>query len=198
LRVRTGIVVARIFSRKNLLAFASVFILLAPSAIAQRAAAAPDDGISIPCALPADAVTSVPAPFDRYMALACTSSGQALKPQGGFVALNNISMWLTSNSPDKRDLAPSTHFTGLSLATLTPEQVAAFRAEMSKAFDSPLIRQAAVYKLDEETSGGARKQIYLLIAPEGSNAPALGIECVNDCVPLEQKPWAFLIVPKQP
>ena len=136
------------------------------------------------------------------MALACTHNGQALKPLDGFsfifVALNNVSMWLTSNNPEKQDLAPSTHFTKLSFATLTPEQIAAFRAEMSKAFNSPLIQQAAVYKMDEETSGGAHKQIYLLLAPEGSNAPALGIECVNDCVPLEAKPWAFLIAPKQP
>jgi hypothetical protein len=162
------------------------------------AADASGDGIAIPCALPSDAVTAVPAPFDKYMELTCTHAGQALKPLDGFrwvfVTQNNIMMWLTSNNTQKQDFAPSTHFTKLAAGTLSAEQLAAFHAELHKFTDAPVVFQSTVIKMDEETSGGAVKQIYLLLPPAGTGTHVLGIECIDDCIPMEEKPWAFVVM----
>lgn len=156
------------------------------------------DDFVIPCNLPRGAVTAVPAPFDKYIALDCTKMGQALKPAEGqvwaFVAMDDMSMWLTASNPST-GVSASTHYTRLSATEVSAERRTALLAELYKRFDSQLFEQSTILRMEEDTSDGVHRQIYLLLPSEGSSNAVLGIECLNDCVPLEDKPLAFLIAP---
>lgn len=174
-------------------------VLLAALWCAPQATADTDGGIEIACRLPAGAVTALPAPFDKYMTLTCTRTGQALKPVDGyqwvFPFVGNRTMWLTANSPDGKDLVPGTHFTTLSVEMPDGDRLKTFKDEMSRMLNSPLVYQSTILRLAEVTSNGEHKEIYLLIPPESAKANVLGIECVEDCIPMEQEPWLFIVTP---
>ena len=61
--------------------------------------------------------------------------------------------------------------------------------------DRDVIFQSQTIRLEEELSGGGHRQVYLLIPPPGAGGHVLGIDCINDCVPMEEHPWVFSIVP---
>jgi hypothetical protein len=170
---------------------ALVFVAAAASA----AQAATGDDIVVPCRMPADAAQAVPAPFDTYMRLECTRMGQSLRPVEGYawVARGFPQVWLmAASNPDQS--VPGEHFTKLDAVPLTDTQLAAFRAELRKMSSDDVVLQAPVLRLEEETSSGVHKQIYLLL-PKAANGHVVGFECFDDCIPMEAHPYMFIVMP---
>ncbi len=146
--------------------------------------------------LPVDAVTAVPAPFDRYVELVCTRSGQALKPVDGYAWVFDVgATWLTSTNP--KSPAPTDHYTRLATDPLSDAQVAKLRVELRKLTPNPTLARREFIRLDVTTSWGENKQVYLVL-PE-KDAPAdevvLGMECIKNCLPIESDPWFFKVMP---
>jgi hypothetical protein len=147
---------------------------------------------------PATAVTVVPAPFNAYMRVVCTKVSDALAPIPGFEWLfpNNTTGFIAALNPKLAPTAEPAHFTRLTVAPLTPAEVAAFRQRLNTVAKDPEILKADVMRLEVDTSTSDHKQEYLMISHTPNLSPnAWGIECYNDCTPLEASPWAWIIAP---
>ncbi len=71
-------------------------------------------GYFFPCSqVPAAAVVTVPAPFDRYMRVVCTINGHALAPVEGshWVFPDGTSGMLPALNPDSKIVGPAAYFT---------------------------------------------------------------------------------------
>ena len=79
-------------------------------------------------------------------------------------------------------------------ALLFDDQQAA-EATLSALRGAPAILTAEVLRLEVDTSSGDHKQEYFLIAHNAAGAITgeWGIECYNDCNPMESSPWAFTV-----
>lgn len=158
----------------------------------------------VPCeALPATAVTTVPAPFDQYMQLTCTRSGQALRPVDG-------AQWLFSTGPrwmwsvgSPRGSAAD-HFVRLTPTSIDAAELASLRGQLAQAFFPQTDGQSTRRPISDRTiiglsarkSAGSLLQIYLLIPPPGaSDQRVLGVECARNCRTLEGDAMYFVIVP---
>jgi hypothetical protein len=142
------------------------------------------------------AVTAVPAPFNAYMRVVCTKVSDALAPVPGFewIFPNNTGGFLAALNPKLAPTAEPAHFTRLASAPLTPAEVAAFRQRLTSVAKNPEILKADVLRLEVDTSTSDHKQEYLMISRTPNLTPnAWGIECYNDCNPMEASPWAFVI-----
>jgi len=159
---------------------------------------AAEDPLNLPCtALPSTAVKFVPGPFDAYMQLACTHSGQVLMPKPGtrFVFREGPMALSALNADKPKEINEAVHFTVLTVAPLDVSELASLRADLHKIATSPIIDQSTIIRMREETSTGAHKQIYLLIPLAGVKGHILGMECNHDCRPVESDPWFFSVVP---
>lgn len=168
--------------------------------LALPAMAAPDDhaqSLVIPCeGLPADAVTSVPAPFDQFVELICTRSGQALKPVDGYAWVFDVgATWLSATNP--HGPSKTDHYTRLVVDPLRQAEVDRLRAELNKLTPNPTLARREFIRLDVETSWAARKQIYLVLREKDGppDEHTLGMECIHNCVPIDKDPWYFSIEP---
>jgi len=147
---------------------------------------------------PATAVTVVPAPFNTYMRIVCTKVSDALAPLPGsaWVFPNNTTGFIAALNPKQAPPSDPAHFTRLVSAPLTPAEVTAFRGRLVTVAKDPEILKADVMRLEVDTSTSDHKQEYLLISRTPGHVPgAWGIECYNDCNPMESSPWAWIIVP---
>ena len=74
--------------------------------------------------------------------------------------------------------------------------MAAFRQRLVTVAKNPEILKADIMRLEVNTSTGDHKQEYLMISRAPNLSPnAWGIECYNDCTPMEASPWAWIITP---
>ena len=152
-------------------------------------------GYFFPCGeAPKAAVTTAPAPFDKYMRVVCTINGHALAPVAGFhwVFPDGTSGFLPAINPRSTVAGKQAFFTGLAYAPLTPAEVAAFRVKLKPYVKDPAFLTADILRLEVDTSTALHKQEYFLVARDGSGA-ALNSECFNDCSPMEA-PWGFTVV----
>ena len=144
------------------------------------------------------AVTVVPAPLSTYMRVICTKVSDALAPVPGFewIFPNNTTGFLAALNPKLAPTSEPAHFTHLAYAPLTPAEVTAFRGRLVTVAKDPEILKADILRLEVDTSTKDHKQEYLLISRTPGHTPgAWGIECYNDCNPMEASPWAFIIAP---
>jgi hypothetical protein len=160
-------------------------------------------GYFLPCAkAPKAAVLVVPAPFNRFMRVLCTRAGHALAPLPGFrwSFTNGSDGWLTAINPKTPQPAPEDYFTRLATAPLSVAEVAAFRARLKTVVKNPAILTADVMRLQVDTSTADHKQEYLMVGHSvgGQVTGAWGMECYNDCNPMEASPWAFTIFAVKP
>jgi hypothetical protein len=168
----------------------------APDTVTYRAE--PSSGpLTYPCAnMPESAVTSVPAPLDRYVRLVCTHGGQALEPLNGDAWMfEQGSMMLSAANADGP--AESDHYTELSYKPLSPAELTALQAELAKLQPSAEILTRDILRFAVTTSWGKHKEIYLLppTAAAGPEAHTVGMECIEHCRPIDKDPWFFTIVP---
>ena len=149
----------------------------------------------VPCeTLPPTAVRAVPSPLDQYVTLVCTRSGQALKPVNGYQwVFDQGAQWLTATNPKRP--SKDDHYTAIAYKPLSPDELAALRAELAKLQPRPEVLMRPILRFSVSTSWGAEKEIYILPPSDGSDAPALGMECIHSCRPIETDPWFFAIVP---
>jgi len=179
----------------------------APDAVAaQAASAAPSpahadaDPLAIPCdGLPPSAVRVVPPPLDHYVTLVCTRSGQALRPVSGYSwVFDQGAIWLSATNPQAPSKGDS--YTGLSYKPMSPDALAALRAELGKLRPDPSVLTRSILRFAVTTSWGEHKEIYLLPPPSGAGADArtVGMECIHACRPIDKDPWFFAIVPDGP
>jgi hypothetical protein len=158
-------------------------------------------GYFLSCAdAPSGAVVVVPERFRPYMRVLCTKAGAALAPVSGerWVFANGASMFLTALNPRSAAVSGTdAFFTRLADAPLTPTEVAAFRERLKPVVKNPAILQAEILRLVVDSSTADHKQEYLLLgrATGGRVVQVWGIECYQDCDPMEQHPWAFTVVP---
>jgi hypothetical protein len=151
---------------------------------------------------PSNIVTTVPAPFNAYMRVVCTKVSDALAPLPGYSwqFTNGTGGFLTAINPKTAPGATPPGFTRLANAALTAAEVAAFRQRLQRlapVAKDPAILAADVLRLEVDTSSADHKQEYFLVAHSAAGAVAgeWGIECYNDCNPMEASPWAFTVVP---
>ncbi len=149
--------------------------------------------------LPKDAVRAVPHPFDRFMSIDCTRSGQALRPVPGYRwQFPEGTMWLSATNPK----APSAedHYVELAVIPMTPRGVSAVRAELHKITQEPAVFLRDIIRMDVTTSWGEHKQLFLLVPPAGAppEARVLGMECIHYCIPIDKDPWFFTVLPDAP
>jgi hypothetical protein len=182
--------------------FAAAFALSSAAGLgsdiaAAQAPKADADALTIPCdGLAPSAIRTVPPPLDRYVTLVCTHAGQALKPVGGASWIfDQGAMWLGAANP--KGPSQDDHYTALSYKPLSPDELAALRAELGKLHPDPSVLTRNILRFAVATSWGGHKEIYLLPAPEGAGAEArtLGMECIHACRPIDKDPWFFTIVP---
>jgi hypothetical protein len=149
-----------------------------------------------PChGLPADAVKSVPAPFDTYMEIVCTRLGQSLVPRKGFAFIgpDHLSHGFLAFALDDDPDANSVYFTSLRVRVLNGNDIAKLRTDLHKVTDIPALFQARIIWMDEATSSGKKKQLILLIPQNVSDIPVQGMECNADCIPITEDPWFFSV-----
>jgi hypothetical protein len=147
---------------------------------------------------PKTAITAVPAPLSAYMRVVCTKVSDALAPVPGFqwIFPDNSSGFLAALNPKVGPTAEPAHFTRLASAPLTPAEVTAFRQRLITVAKNPEILKADIMRLEVDTSTADHKQEYILVShTPGASPNAWGIECYNDCNPMEANPWAFVIAP---
>jgi hypothetical protein len=148
---------------------------------------------------PASDITAVPAPLNAYMRVVCTKVSDALAPLPGYEwdFPNGTAGFLTALNPKGNAPAGAAHFSRLAYAPLSDAEVASFRQRLAPAVTNQAILTAQVLRLEVDTSTGDHKQEYFLVAHDGAGAITgeWGIECYNDCNPMEQSPWAFTVVP---
>ena len=160
-------------------------------------------GYFLPCAAaPATAVLTVPKPFDAFMRVLCTKAGHTLAPPPGthWVFSNGESAWLSSLSTHSGLTGQAAHFTRLENAPLTADEAAAFKDRLKPVITNTAMLEGDVLRLVVDTSTGDHKQIYLLVTHDGAGAVTglWGVECFNDCKPMEDPPWAFKAYPDKP
>lgn len=172
-----------------------------------RAYVPPEDPWSprgvVPCDdLPAEAATTLPSPYDRYLQLACTQSGQAIRPVDGYELIFDTGpRWMWSSNA--RSSAPSDHYASLTLEPLSEAELESLRRELreyAQRFRSPTIFQPSILerttlRLSALTSSGWRSQIYLFVPPEGSSQDVLGMECARGCLPARGTGRFFTVTP---
>jgi hypothetical protein len=172
------------------------------SSASERADHSPED-LLVPCDnLPAGAATTLPSPYDRYLRLACTQSGQMIIPADGHQLIFEIGprwMWSTN----LRSPAPSDHFTSLTLAPLSEAQTESLRRELReytprgpRRILQPSLPERTTVRLLAQTSSGRRTQIYLFLPPEGSSEGLLGMECAGDCRSIRRDGYLFTVAPR--
>ncbi len=177
-------------SNRGLLVLAVLGLL---SFAAAARAAEPLEPGEISCdSLPADAVKTVPAPFDRYVRLGCTQLGQALKPAKGYQwRFQEGPMWLMATA----EATKHAYFVRLSADPLSPVEIDALRRELRKVSSDPYLMRRQIIRLSETNSAGFKKELYLLLPP--ADAPAgtevQGMECITHCRPIDQDPWTFAV-----
>ena len=166
---------------------------------AMPCAAAPEPQIAIvPCetVLPAGGVKTAPAPLDAYVTLICTAHGQAMRPKDGFKwVFEQGSMWLAA--ANKQNPQASDHYTELVNAPMSATELADFRKDLKTIYGSPDLQKREVLRIRVTTSGGIKKQL-LLMPPQKSEPadhPAVGMECIHECKPIDKDPWLFTIEP---
>jgi hypothetical protein len=145
---------------------------------------------------PKTAVTVVPAPLNAYMRVVCTKVSDALAPPPGFewVFPDNMAEFVAALKPGVAPSADAAHFTRLVSAPLTAAELAAFRLRLAGVVKDTEILKADVLRLEVDTSTGDHKQEYLMISHTPGLSPnAWGIECYNDCNPMEKSPWAWVV-----
>lgn len=174
----------------------------APQAPADPDLAGFPPGYILSCSeAPRAAVVVVPPPFNAYMRVICTKVAAALAPVRGFhwAFSNGTSGFLTALNPKSAVTGPEAYFTRLANAPLTAAEIAAFRARLKPVVKNPAILSAEVLRLQVDTSTDDHKQEYLLVAHNAAGAVtgAWGIECYDDCNPMEAQPWAFTVLPDQ-
>jgi len=134
---------------------------------------------------------------DAYMRVVCTKASDALAPLPGYewVFSNGTGGFLTAINPKAGPTANPPSFTRLVNAPLSAADVAAFRQRLAPVAKDPAILTAEVLRLEVDTSSGDHKQEYFLIAHNAAGAITgeWGIECYNDCNPMESSPWAFTV-----
>jgi hypothetical protein len=149
-----------------------------------------------PCG--AGAVRTVPAPFDGYMRLGCLKSGQVLAPKSGYswVFTNGMSMALSALSTDSPKTGEDAYFTRLENAPLSPTEDAAFRMRVKTVVNDASFAEGDLFRMALETSTGDHRQEYLFVNRDaaGQIRRVWGIECFNDCDPMENPPWGFVVV----
>jgi hypothetical protein len=144
------------------------------------------------------AVTVVPAPLNAYMRVVCTKVSDALAPLPGFqwVFPDNSSGFIPALNPKVGPTAETAHFTRLESAPLTAAELAVFRQRMSTVAKNPEILKAEVMRLEIYTSTADHKEEYLMVShTPGLSPSAWGIECYNDCDPMDKSPWAWVVAP---
>ncbi len=147
--------------------------------------------------LPAKAVRTVPSPLDQYVTLACTRSGQALRPVDGYswVFDRGAVMWPSAtnpSSPSKDD-----YYKALAVKPLSSDEVASLRAELAKLHPETAVLRRPILRFSVSTSWGEEKEIYLLPPQDGApkGTRTLGMECIHHCRPIETDPQFFVVVP---
>jgi hypothetical protein len=172
------------------------------SPVSERANLSPEDLLA-PCDnLPAGATTTLPSPYDRYLRLACTQSGQMIVAAEGYrLMFETGSRWMWSTN--LRSPAPSDHYTSLTLAPLSEAQTESLRRELReytprgpRPIFQPSLLERTTVRLLVQTSSGRRMQIYLFLPPEGSSQDLLGMECVGDCRSIRRDGYLFTMVPR--
>jgi hypothetical protein len=147
---------------------------------------------------PKTALTVVPAPLNAYMRVVCTKVSDALAPLPGFewVFPGNSAGFIAALNPKLTPTDEPAHFTRLASAPLTPAELAGFRQRLGTVAKDPEILKADVMRMEVDTSTGDHKQEYLMVSHTPGLSPnAWGIECYNDCDPMEPTPWAWIIAP---
>jgi hypothetical protein len=157
-------------------------------------------GYVLPCsAAPRTAVLSVPAPFDRHMRIICSISGHMLAPMHGshWVFTNGQSMTLSALSTHSQVTGQAAHFTSLRNAPLSAAESAGLISRLKPVVNDPAMLDADVMRMEVDTSTGDHKQILLFVA-RAPGGRAWGMECFNECDPMESPPWAFIVTPDTP
>ena len=157
-------------------------------------------GYILPCSeAPKSAVLAAPAPFDQYMHVVCTRAGHALAPVKGYHWLfaGGQSMWLTALSEHSTVTGQAAHFTRLEVDPLSPAETASLLDRLKPVVLSSSMLDVDVLRMEVDTSTGDHKQLFLFVS-HGTDRRAWGMECFNECVPMESPPWAFVIMPDQP
>jgi hypothetical protein len=194
---------------KTITALAAAFTL---AAIAPSAASAQPPGPQDPslagfppgyiqdCATrPRTVALVVPAPLNAYMRVICTRVSDALAPPPGYewVFPDNMVEIIPALKPNVAPTDDPAHFTRLVSAPLTAAELAAFRQRLAGVVKNPEILKAEVMRLEVDTSTGDHKQEYLLVShTPGASPSAWGLECYNDCNPMEKTPWAWVVAKK--
>ena len=143
------------------------------------------------------AVRTVPSPLDQYVTLACTRSGQALRPVDGY------SSGIRSR---RRHVAERNQsvvaFQGRLLQGARGQAPQLGRGRFLAGRASQTARQTAVLRrpilrFSVSTSWGEEKEIYLLPPQDGApkGTRTLGMECIHHCRPIETDPQFFVVVP---
>ena len=144
---------------------------------------------------PTKALPSVAIPFVFH-------AGHTLAPPPGFhwVFTNGQSMWLSSLSTHSALTERDAYFTRLENAPLSAAEVTGFKDRLKPVIANPDMLSGDVLRLAVDTSTGDHKQIYLLVTHDAAGAVlgTWGVECFDDCKPMEDPPWAFKVYPDEP
>jgi hypothetical protein len=148
---------------------------------------------------PRTVALTVPAPLNAYMRVICTKVSDALAPPPGFewVFPDNLVEIIPALKPNVAPADDPAHFTRLVSAPLTPAELAAFRQRLATVTKNPDMLKAEVMRLEVDTSTGDHKQEYLMVSHTPGLSPnAWGLECYNDCNPMEKSPWGWVVAKK--
>jgi hypothetical protein len=161
------------------------FALVAAMGLA-RPAMAQNAPMVVPCArLSAQAVSAVPAPFDRYMRLICyNSSGQGLVPPAG-------TGWVDGNSdvglsamddrpgPNGQPRLSPQWYVSLTVRAISAADDAALRHVLASNVQPQFIVGSKIIELDAMTSAGELKQEFLVLP--GDAVATHGIKLLMEC-----------------
>jgi len=104
-------------------------------------------------------------------------------------------MWLSSADP--HGPSKSDHYLSLVTDPLSDIEVNRLRKALKTLTPNPTLSRRVFIRLDVTTSWGGKKQVYLVL-PERDAPPdevTLGMECINNCMPIDKDPWFFKVIP---
>ena len=156
----------------------------------------------VPCTnLPAAAVNSVPAPFDRYMTFVCYRfAGQGLRAVDGFhwASPQGFGINLSASKPGPPDAKgnltlPFSWYTRLQPVELSSKDQATMATDFKRVVRPEYVDGAKILELRATTSNAEEKLIVLVVPDDKPGLPKwlLGFECNGSCFHDDPQPMLF-------
>jgi hypothetical protein len=189
---------------------AILWLLMALTALSPQVGNAQQNPLRkiLPCSqIVKTAVTAVPPPFNEYMRLECEiHMGQGLIPTSGFSwEQDGVSIGLTALD-SRGDLPPLnprgelalSYYTALRVIDVPISEKLALKAALRKMLEAKFLEHSSVIEMEATTSNSEHKQIYLLLPTRAGafDGTFVGMECNTHCLPIDEDPFIFLVVPQ--